>query len=192
VRLNRRCISYCVVTMNHITLKSDGSVVHNEKTVETDLLVFLTYQVALEEGYALRSYFQMLEQYPLLVKLNAFFPTFLEKYHESPERGCTYPGLDCLELGKNIEMVGFPGKPRLEIYTTFMGIQGNEQTEIKSLQIESLLDVPVRLGRLKHVVFGDKVNIFEFETAFNLFEFIDGIAWALSFHGTPKHCELRR
>jgi hypothetical protein len=178
--------------MNQVTLTKDGSIVHNGKTVETDPLPFLSFQVALEEGFALRSFFRMLEQYPLLVELNLFFPTFLDKYHESPQSGCVYPGFECLELGKNVEMIGFPGKPRLEIYTTFLGIHGDEQTEIKSLQIESILDVPVRLGHLKHVVFGDKVDIFEFETVFNFFEFVDGIAWELSFHGTPKHCELRR
>jgi len=178
--------------MNHVTLASDGSIVHNGKTVETGPLVFLSYQVDLEDGYTLRSYFRMLEKYPLLIESNAFYPTFLEKYKEAAESGCAYPGFDCLELGKNVEMIGFPGKPRLEVYTTFVGRQGDEGTEIKSIQIESLLDVPLRLGNLKHVVFGDKVDIFEFETVFSFFEFLDGIAWELSFHGTPKHCELRR
>jgi len=27
---------------------------------------------------------------------------------------------------------------------------------------------------------------------YTLFEFIDGIAWELGFHGTPKQCEIRR
>ena len=112
--------------MNQVTLNKDGSIAHNGKTVETDPLPFLSFQVTLEEGFALRSFFRMLERYPSLVGLNLFFPTFLEKYHESPESGCEYPGIDCLELGKNVEMIGFPGKPRLEIYTTFLGIQGKD------------------------------------------------------------------
>jgi hypothetical protein len=58
--------------------------------------------------------------------------------------------------------------------------------------LENLLDLPVKLGRLKHVIFGDRVDIFEFDTVYTLFEFIDGIAWELSFHGTPKQCEIRR
>jgi hypothetical protein len=52
--------------------------------------------------------------------------------------------------------------------------------------------MPLRLGKLKHVVFGDKIDVFEFETVFSLFEFIDGVAWELSFHGAPEACELRR
>lgn len=179
--------------MNHVILTTDGLIVHKgTKVEEADALAFLSYGVDLEEGYSLRSFFRLIEQYPLIAALNAFFPTFLEKYHESPDSGCIFPGFECLELGKNVEMIGFPGKPRLEIYTTFTGIHGDEQRDIKSFQIESLLDVPIRLGHLRHVVYGDKVDIFEFETVFSFFEFVDGIAWALSFHGTPKHCELRR
>ena len=48
------------------------------------------------------------------------------------------------------------------------------------------------LARLKHIVFGDKVDIFEFDTVFTLFEFIEGIAWELSFHVAPTECALRR
>ena len=64
--------------------------------------------------------------------------------------------------------------------------------EIRSSQLDGLLDLPLALGSLKHIVFGDKVDAFEFETVFNFFEFIDGIAWELSFHGRPQACELRR
>ena len=52
------------------------------------------------------------------------------------------------------------------------------------------MDMPLKLGVLKHIVFGDKVDVFEFETVFNLFEFIEGIIWELSFQGTPKECTL--
>jgi hypothetical protein len=58
--------------------------------------------------------------------------------------------------------------------------------------LENLLDIKIKLGKLKHIVFGDQVDIFEFDTVYTLFEFIDGVAWALSFHGTPKQCEIRR
>ena len=57
---------------------------------------------------------------------------------------------------------------------------------------EQIFDMPVRIGKLKHVVFGDKVDVLEFDTVFNLFEFIEGIVWQLSFHRSPKECALRR
>ena len=89
-------------------------------------------------------------------------------------------------------MIGFPGQPRLEIYTSLKAITGAERSEIRDFPLACLLDMPVRLGPLRHVVFGDSVDVFEFDTVFTLFEFIDGIAWELSFQNTPITCELRR
>lgn len=178
--------------MNTVILMSDGTIVHNRKTVEVKPLIFLSYRAKLEEEYTLRSYFQMLEKYPLLADLNIFFPSYMERYRTSKESGCDDDSLDYLELGKTIEMIGFPGKPRMEIFNSFHGIHGGEMCEIKNFQIEDILDMQIRLGRLKHIVLGDKVDVFEFETVFSLFELIDGIAWELSFHGIPKQCELRR
>ena len=173
-------------------LTKEGAIVQNGKTVASDPLMFLSAMVNLETGYTLRSYFQLLERYALLRQLNPFFPSYLEQYHASPKSECIFEGFDHLELSKTVEMIGFPGKPRLEIYSLFYGVHGSETGEIKSIQIGDLLDMPVTLGKLKHIVFGDKVDIFEFDTVFNLFEFIEGIAWELSFHGTPRQCELRR
>ena len=110
----------------------------------------------------------------------------------APKENCLTESIDKLELRKTVEMIGFPGEPRLEIYNSFQGIRGDESCEIRSLQFDSLLDMPVKLGKLKHMVFGDKVDIFEFDTVFTLFEFIDGIAWELSFHVAPTECALRR
>lgn len=178
--------------MNSVTLIKNGLIVHSGKPVEPDPLMYLGFMVELEEGYTLRSFFETLKKYPLLVNLNPFFSTFMKKYSECPESECHYEGFDCLEFSKTVEMVGFPGKPRLEIYNSFRGKKDKEALELKTVSLENILDLPVHLGNLRHVVFGDKVDIFEFETFFNLFEFIDGIAWELSFHGSPIQCEIGR
>jgi hypothetical protein len=52
--------------------------------------------------------------------------------------------------------------------------------------------MPVALGKLRHVIFGDRADRFEFDTVYTLFEFIDGIAWALSFHNAPEQCGIGR
>ena len=176
--------------MNLITLKNDGSFVENNKAVESDPLMFLSYQVDLGEGYTLRSFFQMFEKYALFAKLNSFLPDCLQQYMASPKRDCTSPEIDYLEFHKTVEMIGFPGEPRLEIFNTLCGVRGKDICELKSFHMQSLLDMPLKLGMLKHIVFGDKVDVFEFDTVFSLFEFIDGIVWELSFHGTPKECAL--
>jgi hypothetical protein len=177
--------------MNAVTLKKDGAINLNGRTVATEALDLLSCQIALEEVYTLRSFFKMLNKYTLLAKLNAFFPSYMDQYHSCPEQGCDAGLLDYLEFGKTVEMIGFPDK-RLEIYNALFGVRDGETAEIKSMQLASLLDVPLRLGRLKHIVFGDRVDIFEFDTIYTLFEFIDGIAWQLGFHATPEQCELRR
>ena len=177
--------------MNTVTLKKDGSINRDGKAVGSDALDLLSFQIALEEAYTLRSFFKMIDKYKLFVKLNAFFPTFTELYHSCPEQGCNAGLLDYLEFSKSVEMIGVPDK-RLEIYNSLFGVHASETSEIKSMQLDSLLDIPLKLGRLKHIVFGDRVDIFEFDTVYTLFEFIDGIAWQLGFHATPEQCELRR
>ena len=195
LRTNKEVIQlilhFGTISMNMISLKQDGSIVLDGKIVASELLRVLGFRVELEEGYPLRGYFEMLGKHSLLMELNDFFPVFREQFRDCPKNGCCFNGIDYLEFSKTIEMIGFPGK-RLEIYTSLMGIYGKETCEIKSLQLENLLDLPVKLGRLKHVIFGDRVDIFEFDTVYTLFEFIDGIAWELSFHGTPKQCAIRR
>jgi len=178
--------------MNIVTLTKSGAVVQDHKAATEDPLGFLGFGTRLDEGYTLRSYFRMMETYPVLAKLNVFIPNYLEQVHQCPESGCVNQGFEHLEFGKTVEMIGFPGKPRLEIYHSLQGRSGAETMQLKSSSLVGLLDMPVKLGKLKHVVLGDQVDVFEFETVFSLFEFIDGIAWELSFHGIPEACEIRR
>ena len=177
--------------MNAVTLKTDGTIQFEGKAVEVERLDLLSCQIGLEEVYSLRSFFKMLEKYALFNQLNAFFPTYTEQVQSCPEKGCDAGLLDYLEFGKTVEMIGVPDK-RLEIYNSLFGVHASKTSEIRSMQLASLLDVPLKLGKLRHIVFGDRVDIFEFDTVYTLFEFIDGIAWQLSFHATPEHCELRR
>ena len=178
-------------SMDNITLKKDGSIWQNGKTVKSVVLNLLSSQIALEEGYSLRSFFEMLDKYALFSELSAFFPMYTEQYRSCPQNGCDAGFLDFLEFGKTVEMIGVPDK-RLEIYNSLVGLQASEPSEVRYLQLDNLLDLPLKLGKLKHIVFGDRVDIFEFDTVYTLFEFIDGIGWELSFHATPEECALRR
>lgn len=174
-----------------LSLKKDGAIHHKEGAVDSDVLKYLSYQIGLEDPYTLRSFFEMVEKYELLGRLNAFLPTCIEQYQNCPGQGCESDIIDHLEFVKTVEMIGVPEK-RLEIYSSIRGIHKSDSVEIRSLPLNSLLDMPLKLGRLKHVVFGDQVDIFEFDTVFTLFEFIDGITWELGFHVIPEQCELRR
>lgn len=176
--------------MNTITLLPDGSLAEAGKPVETDPLTHLAHRVELSPGYTLRSFFRMCEAWPVLTRFNSFLPMLMERYRDSAGSGCAYGEFDYLGLAKTVEMIGFPGKPRLEIYMTFQGVRGRETSELKFLQMENLLDMPVRLCRLRHIIFGDKMDVLEFDTVYSLFEFIDGVGWELSFLGAPDQCAI--
>lgn len=178
--------------MNTIQLQNNGTISDEHRRDVAEPLPCLSKRVELAEAFTLRSFFRMIAHYDVLVKINPFFPSYLDQYRSCPTEGCSSAGFDFLEFSKTVEMIGYPGKPRLEIYQSLNGVCGVEASEIKSSRLEGLLDLPLKLGKLKHIVFGDRMDVFEFETVFTLFEFIDGIAWELSFHGTPDACDLRR
>ena len=58
--------------MKAVTPKRNGSIDFNGRRVATDILGFFSSQIELEKGYTLRSFFQMLDQYKLLINLNDF------------------------------------------------------------------------------------------------------------------------
>lgn len=176
--------------MDTVTLKRNGSLLATGNAAQPDPLTYLGSRVELEAGFCLRSFFRLLEKNKILTRINPFFTDGLRRYRSSPGSGCLYPGCDYLELSKTVEMIGYPGKPRLEIYTALRGMPTDKVAELKSLQMENLLDIPMRLGLLRHIVFGDPVNVFQFETVYTLFEFIDAIGWELAFHNRPAQCKI--
>ena len=179
--------------INTVCLETDGTITaENGGDAGAAPIRLLSSRVMLSEGYVLRSFFRMCDVYPVFAELNAFLPELLHRYRECPGEGCTLGAVDYLEFGKTIEMIGFPGDPRLEIYSVLQGIIRKNPFEIKPYGIDLLLDVRVALGKLRHVIFGDQTDNFEFDTDYTLFEFIDGIAWALSFHNTPEQCGIGR
>ncbi|MDR3641032.1 MAG: hypothetical protein P4L39_06890 [Humidesulfovibrio sp.] len=179
--------------MDEVILSADGSLLDRDGVPAEDALRALGARVTLGDGYSLRGFMRMLRRYPVLCRLNDFAPDFAARYDSCPKADCLPAGLERLELSRVVEMIGHPGPPRLEIYHTLRGIlPDGGDLEIRSYQVEMLLDAPLCLGSLRHVVFGDRVAEFRFETVCNLFEFFEGVLWQLAFHGTPRECALRR
>jgi len=179
--------------MNLVELQSDGRLRNEARALVQAPLACLGHQVRLADDCTLRSVFRLLTVYSDLIRLGEFYPSLMERCRECPADGCRWGAFDYLALSKTVEMVGYPGKPRLDIYNSLHGVragQPDQPEEIRSLDLSFLLDMPLRLGPLRHVVFGDRVDLFSFETAYTLFEFIDSIAWELSFHGTPRECKI--
>lgn len=176
--------------MNTLVLDADGGLSYGKGRLEGDPLPFLGFKVVLDEGCRLRSFFRMLERYPVLVQLNPFSPSYLSSFQGSPQSGCRFEEGAHLELLRKVEMTGFPGDPEMTIFVSFEGFSGAESCDIRPFWLEQLLDLPLVLGGLKHRVFGDTIDEFDFDTAFNLFELIDGICWQLSFHNLPETCRV--
>ena len=184
--------------MQTVLLTGDGRILRGGDEPRGSVLPLLRLPVELAEGYTLASFFALVSKHSQLTELSEFLPGLLERAGPAPdaaEGGGAGPGdaaVDALTLSRTVEMVGFPGKPRMEIYTSLAGTRDGDAVELRHLQVEDLLGAPLGLGPLRHVVLGDDVDIFEFATVYTLFEFIEGVSWALSFHAAPKHCNIGR
>ncbi len=178
--------------MGDVLLAPDGTLASLDGPPVADPLGCLGHAVRLDGGCTLRSFFAMLRRYEVLLRLGDFFPAALAEAEACPASGCVTPLLSFLELRKTVSLIGYPGEPRIEVQTAFHGVAGGEPQELRFYSYEALLDLPLRLGRLRHMVLGDAVSVLECETAYGLFEVIEGVAWELGFHHVPKPCTLRR
>jgi hypothetical protein len=176
--------------MNPIVLQPDGNLLYGEVPLAGDPLTYLGFRVVLDQECCLRSFFRMLERYPVFIQLNPFSPSYVSSFKDCPSSGCRFEADAHLELLRTVEMTGFPGDPGMNIFICFEGFSGGERCDIRPFLLEQLLDLPLTLGGLKHRVFGDRMDEFDFDTAFNLFELIDGICWQLSFHNLPETCRV--
>ena len=177
--------------MNKVILKKSGELASHRGEFVPDALAVLASRLVLEDGFTLRGLVRLLSRYPDLQRLSGFALGLAALPGTEPEeRAAT--GLDRLEFSRVVEIIGAPEPPRLEVYHILRGcMAGGDDEEIRGWQVENLLDVPLRIGALRHVVFGDNVHSFRFETVCTLFDFIDGVIWQLAFHGAPQECALR-
>lgn len=174
--------------MNQITLQADGRLRFGDQAIEADPLRYLGFEVLLEPMCTLRSFFQSISRHPGLKALNPFLDSFLEYCQQCNPDGCICQEIDHLALWRNVEIIGHPPPARMELSVSLKGFRGPDRCDIRPYWLENLLDMPLKLGRLNHVVFGDTMNTLQFDTVFNLFELIDGICWQLSFHNLPAIC----
>ncbi|MBT8338396.1 MAG: hypothetical protein HKP58_02220, partial [Desulfatitalea sp.] len=163
----------------HVLLKSDGALIRDGHAVHDSPLACLGRRVTLDPACTLRSFFCMIAAYPALQALNAFIPGYLNEVAACPREACRFPDAQGLVLHRTVEMTGYPDAA-IRIYTTLEGTSGEKPCDIRAARLNQLLDMPLRLGRLRHTVFGDRIDSQQFDTSFNLFELIDGICWDLS------------
>ncbi len=203
--------------METVRLTRDGRLVGPGDVPVTDPLPALSLAISLEEGCTLRSFFLMLRRYPDLPRLSEFLPAVLTDAEKCPASGCLSDEISLLAVGKTMELIGFPGEPRAELYLWLRGLAApsggaapsaldaeaeqpgiflaglmGANREIRFIPLEILLDTPLFLAGLKHVVLGDVDRSLFCETRFTLFEVVDGLAWEFGFRGGSQQCSIGR
>lgn len=178
--------------MNALILKNDGTLLHPEKRPGADILSCLGSPIVFEEGFTLAGFFRLVRTHPDLLRLSDILPGLSEAFGNLKPEEMLPSGLDRLELTKSVDMIGFPGPVRLEIYSSVRGVKNGVQADIRHDPIETMLQTPLVLGSLRHVIFGDKIEEMVFDTTFTLFEMVDSLAWELGFHNAPLTCAVGR
>ena len=178
--------------MEKIFLNKNGLITKNGKKLTTSVLKVLGNTIEMDEAFTLNSFFMMVSQYPDLKNISEILEPLLEIFSKNGGSGFKTEELESLLFYKTIEIKGFPGSPSLSFYTSLKGVFSKKRLDLKFFHLENLLDHKLSLGKLNHVVFGDREDVFQYETFYTLFELVEGIAWELSFNFNPLECSIRR
>lgn len=177
--------------MEKICLTKEGTILKKKMPVTSRVLSLLSHPIDLGPGFTLSSFFAMIRQYPELIQLSELLDTFLAMEDKAGKGFPRTLEIEGLVFYKTIAMRGFPGKPGIQIYNSLKGVKEGLFKPLKFFQMESLLEHELRLGELKHIIFGDGQDMFAYETFYSLFELIEGIVWEMSFSFNPKQCSIR-
>lgn len=179
--------------METVRLGLDGTLLDGHGTVMGDALACLGLPLDVTgQTYSLRGFFALLDRYPDLLRVGHFLAAAHAEAQTCPTAGCTTPGIEHLELTRTVELTGFPGDPRLDSYHTVRGITAEGPQEIRFIQLDGLLDLPLHFGKLRHVVFGDHARVLACDTSYRLFDLVEALAWEFGFQGGSRHCTIGR
>ncbi|MCP3873430.1 MAG: hypothetical protein GY699_09790 [Desulfobacteraceae bacterium] len=178
--------------MEKILLLKNGFITKNGKNITRSVLKLLGNTIEVDDGFTLGSFFLMVERYPDLENISEILESLLEIVSKNISSGFKTQELNSLLFYKTIEIKGFPGTPSLNFYNTLKGVFNKKILDLKFFHLEDLLDHKLKLGKLNHVVFGDKEDAFQYDTFYTLFELVEGISWELSFNFNPLQCSIRR
>ena len=178
--------------MEKIFIDPYGIILKKGREQTGPVLKWLGNPIELDPAFTLRSFFLMIRHYPELKNISEILGPLLEIISKNDSVENMSGGIESLIFYKTIEIRGFPGKPKLILYNSLKGVIQKTLKDLKFFHPETLLDHILTLGNLKHIVFGDREDIFEYETVYTMFELIEGIAWELSFNFNPLQCSIRR
>lgn len=176
--------------MDTVLLQTDGQLQLPDGSASTDGLHCLRRVLHLQPGCTLRSFFRLLEAYPLFQALVPGLDSAVREAQALPTAGCSGPLVEGMSVTKCIEITGYPGAPRVDVYLRLEGL-GEAPPELRFLRLHDLLDVPLELGRARHVLLGE-TSALVCEASFTLFELIECVGWELGFEGGSVTCNIER
>ncbi len=178
--------------MEKVCIHNDGMITKKGKPVRGTALKLLGDTIKFGPGFTLGSFFLAMENYPEIKETSDLLEPILEIVRNAPSPEYKTDEIDKLIFYKIIEIKGFPGPPALNIYNTLKGQVKGQVKDLKFFHIETLLGHQLSLGQLKHIVFGDREDMLQYDTHYTLFELVDSIVWELSFNFNPLECSIRR
>lgn len=215
--------------MESARLSPDGHLHSPEGIPFASALPVLSHALALDGRCTLRSFFRLLDRHPELLQLSAFLAPALAEAGTCPASGCRSDDISALVIGRTMELIGFPGRPRAELYLWLRGLDAatdggptdaaaadktatkgaatddaaadtpdalarlmGANRELRFVPLQVLLDTPLFLSGLKHVVLGDVDRSLVCASRFTLFEIVDGLAWEFGFRGGSQQCSIGR
>lgn len=197
--------------MESARMTKEGVLLDSEGREPFDVLPLLGAALLLAPDCSLRSFFDLLRRYPLLRKLSPFLDPALAEADACPDAGCLSDDIACLVIGKTLELTGFPGEARMEQFVWLRALPDpggprpagtgalpsgtaalTADRETRFTPLSLLLDMPLVLGGLRHVVLGETRKSLLCESRFTLFEVVDGLAWDFGFRGGSQQCSIGR
>ena len=176
--------------MDSVLLQADGQLRLPDGSSSADGLPCLRRVLFLQSGCTLRSFFRLLERYPLFQTLVPGLDSAVREAQTLPLTGCSGPLVEKLCIVKCVEITGYPGAPRVDVYLQLEG-RGEDPPELRFLRLRDLLDVSLELGNARHVLLGE-TSALVCEASFTLFELIECVGWELGFEGGSITCNLER
>jgi hypothetical protein len=156
-----------------------------------NILSYLQYAVRLEDGFTLRSYFKLIENYPALQSLDYYFYEYVDEYKQTPKKNCIMDDVSCIEVSNVVDLSEGEGISDVQIWVNVSGkdkIIENERWALDFSSLADMLDIPIVLSGCYVTDYKDgefKTREFK-DYAFSFWEFLKSIIDEISFHGSPK------
>lgn len=169
----------------------------------SDIMSFLKEKVTLDKNVTLRSYFEIFNNYPILINLDNFITSFLDNYNENKDRTIAMSDSWCIIESIDIGKYSSLHEEERHDISHYINVNGygydkNEENKIKternytSIGIEfgyfmEMIDIPLKIINDKYLITKNNYMYSEEyvsdESTLTLFDFITNIIYELSFNG---------